>query len=93
MKELIRKIKLYFTDRRFYNKLNRQIKRAEKLAYLSGRTYYVMNIGGVLGIYNHSELRRLINKRIFRKGVLLENLKSQALYVTAKQFQKNKEKA
>lgn len=72
--------------------LKKAIKEAEYLAYMSGRTYYILNFDGYLGIYNHSGLKKLIEKKFFQNKITVETLKNRAVYTTARQFERNKQK-
>lgn len=51
--EQIRKLMAYY-------KFKRAIELSEKMAYESGRTYYILNVGGRLEIFSVSKMRKFL---------------------------------
>ena len=76
------KIKTWLYQRRFV----RKIKQAERLAKITHRKHYILNIGGKLAIFTRKDLKDLIRARYFKKGTKIEYLETKALYTTTSQF-------
>ena len=79
---LFKKIKQRFVVKRYHRKSKRVIKEANKMAELTGRKHYVLNVGGQLLIYTSIELRKLIRMRTFKKGTTMETLRKTAIHIT-----------
>ena len=63
-------------------KYKRAIKKAVKLANLTGRKYYVVRHKGELKVVPKRTLKQLIAYRRFRKGVSIHDIEKSALFVT-----------
>lgn len=73
----VNKIQAWFFDK----KVERKIKRANKLQKLTKSKFVVIIIAGKPRIYRKTDIRLLINKRVFGKAKLDDILKK-AIHIT-----------
>lgn len=63
-------------------KYKRAVKKAIKLANLTGLRYFVIYINGSLKVVPKRTLKELVAKHRFRKGTTIKDIESHALFVT-----------
>lgn len=62
--------------------LKRKIRKANELAALTGYRYMVMQFGTFPRLYRKQHLKEMIRRKRFGKGVTMDVLEQQALYIT-----------
>ncbi len=69
--------------KRIFNwKLERLIKKANKLNKLTKYKYMILMSAGKARIYRKADLKYMIKRRVFKKGTTIKMLEKQALYIT-----------
>lgn len=63
-------------------RFKRAVKKAKELAALFGIRYYVLNLGGSLKVVPKRNIKELIKRKKFRKGISVEDVERMALFVT-----------
>jgi len=58
------------------------MKKANRLAALTGHRYMVVRFAGKLFIWKKSDIKRLIATRKFAKGVRIEDVEKMAIHIT-----------
>ena len=74
----VEKIYFYFFKRAVY----KAIEKANAERKLMGYKILVVKVGGWPKVYRKKDLKRAIAKKRFKKGVSIESLEKEALYVT-----------
>ena len=64
-------------------RIKRAVKLAKELSEASRRKYVVLRVAGVPKVYSKQELKTLIRKRVFKKGVTVQDLEKRAILITA----------
>ncbi|MDR3140431.1 MAG: hypothetical protein LBU37_01685 [Tannerellaceae bacterium] len=75
---VIKSIRLFFRKR----KIKKAIKEAVELTRADGRKRIILNVPGSPHMYTKQYLQRLIRKRCFHKGVTIQELEANALFIT-----------
>ncbi len=75
---MFKTIKKYYAARQY----KRAVRKGKKLAELFGMKYYVINLGGSLKVVPKQTIKELIKRKRFRKGVTVEDIERNALFVT-----------
>jgi hypothetical protein len=76
---MIKKIYFYFFRKATY----RAIRRANKEKKLTGYKMVVMKVGGWPRVYKNKELKSLVARHKFKKGMGIADVIKTALYVTS----------
>lgn len=63
-------------------RLRRAVRKANELAAMFGRRYYVINLGGSLKVMPKQRIKELIKRRRFAKGTTIEAIERHALHIT-----------
>ena len=63
-------------------KYKRAIRKAKKLAELTGLRYFVIYLNGSLKVVPKKAIKELVAKRRFRKGVTVTDIEKRALFIT-----------
>ncbi len=63
-------------------KYKRAIRKAKKLAELTGLRYFVIYLNGGLKVVPKKTIKELIQKRRFKKGTTIEDIEKRALFIT-----------
>ncbi len=63
-------------------KYRRAIRKAKKLAELTGLRYFVIYLNGGLKVVPKKTIKELIQKRRFKKGTTIEDIEKRALFIT-----------
>lgn len=63
-------------------KYKRAVKRAVKLADITGLKYYVVRLNGSLKVVPKRTFKQLIANKRFRKGTTIQDIEKSALFVT-----------
>jgi hypothetical protein len=58
------------------------VRKANELAQLTGTKYYVIYFNGRLKVCPKRNLKELIRRKKFKKGVRIQDIERRALYVT-----------
>ncbi|MDD2962559.1 MAG: hypothetical protein PHQ65_12060 [Bacteroidales bacterium] len=67
---------------RYKTASERKIKEAKRLASLHGCKYIVINYAGKPVAIPKYKLKNWIAKRVFKKGVTIQHIEKQAIYIT-----------
>jgi len=82
---LIKPIKIayvYLYAARHRWRLERKVKRANRLSKLENRRYIVTNMYGRPRCYAKKDLKDAVKRRKFKKGVTIEDIEKHAYYIT-----------
>lgn len=72
-----------FIKRLFFAwKYKRAVKKAIKLAKLTGLRYFVVYMNGSLKVAPKKTFKELIAKKRFRKGTTIQDIEKSALFIT-----------
>lgn len=63
-------------------KYKRAVKKAAKLAELTGLKYFVVYMNGSLKVAPKKTFKQLIAQRRFRKGTTIQDIEKSALFIT-----------
>lgn len=63
-------------------KYKRAIKKADKLAKLTGLRYFVIYLNGGLKVVPKKAVKELVAKHRFRKGITVADIERRALFIT-----------
>lgn len=63
-------------------KYKRAIKKADRLAKLTGLRYFVIYLNGGLKVVPKKAIKELVAKHRFRKGVTVADIERRALFIT-----------
>lgn len=63
-------------------KYKRAVKKADRLAKLTGLRYLVIYMNGSLKVVPKKTIKELVAKRRFRKGVTVADIEKRALFIT-----------
>lgn len=63
-------------------KYRRAVKKAIKLSKLYGMKFYVIYLNGRLKVVPKKNIKELVARRRFRKGVTVQDIEKRALFVT-----------
>ncbi len=74
----INRIKAWWFDM----KVQKLIKKANKLHKLTKHKYMVLLVSGKLQLHRKADLKKLIKLRVFKKGTSIQLLEKSALYIT-----------
>ncbi|MBQ4278348.1 MAG: hypothetical protein IJC16_00145 [Rikenellaceae bacterium] len=66
----------------YYRRLGRAIDKAEDMREKTGYRYLVIRIHNKIRIVPRKRLKEMISRRMFRKGITIEQLERRALYIT-----------
>lgn len=58
------------------------IRRAERLSRLDGYVRFILLVGGSKRIVRRRDIKRMIGRRLFKKGTRIEDIEKKALYRT-----------
>lgn len=76
--EIIKRIRLYI----FAWQTRRAIKKAIHYSQLDGRRYMVLNIQGRPRVIAQANVKALIKRHTFRKGMTIDDIRRRALFIT-----------
>lgn len=63
-------------------KYRRAVRRAARLAELTGMRYLVIYLNGSLKVVPKRTIRELVRRHRFRKGVTVDDIERRALFIT-----------
>ncbi|MBN1250680.1 MAG: hypothetical protein JXA16_00995 [Bacteroidales bacterium] len=72
------KIRAWIFDR----KIEKRIKKANRLREMTKYKYMVILVSGKPLIYKKADLKRLISMRVFKKGTTIKDIEKRAIYIT-----------
>lgn len=64
-------------------RVKKAVKMAKELSEVSKRKYIVLMVAGVPKVYSKQELKKLIQRRVFKKGTTIQDLEKRAILITA----------
>lgn len=63
-------------------KYKRAVRKADRLARLTGLRYFVIYMNGSLKVVPKKAIKELVARRRFRKGVTVADIEKRALFIT-----------